>query len=71
VTVAWPGITAVARIYVIAACAIITGALEIAEPIQLRRYITHECLLVLGGIAPLVLGVLLLIAPLAGVLIAI
>jgi uncharacterized membrane protein HdeD (DUF308 family) len=46
---------------------IILGLLALTW-IRLRRYINHEWLLVLGGIASLVLGVLLMIAPLAGAL---
>lgn len=69
VTVAWPGITAIALVYVIAAWAVITGILEIAAAVRLRRIITHEWLLILGGIASLVFGFLLMIAPLAGALV--
>jgi uncharacterized membrane protein HdeD (DUF308 family) len=69
VTVAWPGIRALALVYVIAAWAIITGLLEITAAIRLRRHITGERLLILGGIASLIFGFLLMIAPLAGSLV--
>lgn len=69
VTLAWPAITAIALVYVIAAWAIITGALEIAAAIRLRRHVSGEWLLILGGIASLAFGILLMIAPLAGALV--
>lgn len=68
VTFVWPGITTIALLSVIAAWSIFTGVLEIAAAIRLRRAIEGEWVLVLSGIASLLLGVLLLARPLAGVL---
>ncbi|HEY1370964.1 MAG TPA: HdeD family acid-resistance protein [Candidatus Binatia bacterium] len=68
ITFVWPGITAVALLYVIAAWALITGALEIAEAIRLRKVIDNEWLLVLSGIVSIALGVLLAMFPGPGAL---
>lgn len=68
VTFAWPGITALALLYVIAAWALVTGALEIAAAVRLRKVIDHEWLLVLSGIASIIFGVLLALFPGAGAL---
>jgi uncharacterized membrane protein HdeD (DUF308 family) len=66
VTFVWPGITVFALLYVIAAWALVTGALEIAAAIRLRKVIDHEWLLVLSGIASVGFGLLLAMYPGAG-----
>ena len=53
ITMAWPGITIVALVFVIAAWAIVTGVFELMAAVRLRKYITGEWLLALGGIASL------------------
>lgn len=63
-----PAITAVALLFVMAAWAIVTGVLEIAAAIRLRKEIDNEWLLALSGIASLIFGLVLLIHPLAGAL---
>jgi uncharacterized membrane protein HdeD (DUF308 family) len=68
-TMLWPAITALALVYIVAAWAIVTGGLEIAAAIELRRHIRGEWLLALGGIASVVFGVLVMMAPLAGALV--
>src|SRR5918999_1005610 len=68
VTLLWPGITAIALLYVIAAWALVTGAFEIAAAIRLRKVITGEWLLALSGVLSIALGVLLVLAPGPGAL---
>jgi uncharacterized membrane protein HdeD (DUF308 family) len=64
----WPGLTALALLYLIAAWAIVRGVFEIVAAIRLRKEIEHEWLLGLSGLASIVLGVLLLAWPGVGVL---
>lgn len=64
----WPGITAMALLYVVASWAIVTGALEVIAAIQLRKEITDEFWLGLGGVLSIVFGVLLFIYPGSGML---
>jgi uncharacterized membrane protein HdeD (DUF308 family) len=62
----WPGLTAYVLLMVIASWAIITGILEIAAAVRLRREITNEWALALGGLLSVGLGVLLFMRPVLG-----
>jgi uncharacterized membrane protein HdeD (DUF308 family) len=67
VTLVWPGITALALIYVIAAWALATGATRIANAIRLRKQLRHEWLLILSGSVAVVFGILLATMPVPGI----
>lgn len=60
-------VTLLALYFTIAAWAFLTGIFEIAAAMQLRRHIANELWLVIGGIASIAFGVLMLRFPLAGV----
>jgi uncharacterized membrane protein HdeD (DUF308 family) len=62
------GITLFALYLTIAAWAFITGILEIVAAFQLREHISNEFWLILGGLASIAFGVLMLWRPLAGAL---
>lgn len=67
-TFVWPGITALVLLYFIAGWAIVTGALEIAAAIRLRKEIEGEWALIVGGVASVIFGALLIAMPGAGAL---
>ncbi|TDC98629.1 HdeD family acid-resistance protein [Nonomuraea deserti] len=68
VAFAWPGITSIALLYVVAFWAIVSGVAEVVAGIQLRKDIDNEWMLIVGGILSVIFGVLLLIWPGAGLL---
>ncbi len=66
VAVLWPASTAIAFLWVIALWAIVSGALEIASAIRLRKTMDHEWTLGLAGGLSMLFGVLMLARPLTG-----
>jgi uncharacterized membrane protein HdeD (DUF308 family) len=68
ITLVSPDVTTLALLYLIAAWAIVTGVLEIAAAIALRREIRGELWLGLAGLASLAFGIVLIVAPVSGAL---
>jgi uncharacterized membrane protein HdeD (DUF308 family) len=63
-----PGITALGLYAAVAAWSIAHGVFEIVVAIDLRKTIQGEVWLILGGIASIIFGVLLIVLPTSGVL---
>lgn len=63
-----PGSAVQGLVIAIAVWAVLSGISEIVQAVEMRRQITNEWLLILGGIASVVFGVLLFLFPGAGVL---
>jgi uncharacterized membrane protein HdeD (DUF308 family) len=68
VTFAFPGLTTIVLLWVIAVWTVVTGVLEIITAIRLRHEITGEGWLTASGVLSIAFGVLLMIAPAAGAL---
>jgi uncharacterized membrane protein HdeD (DUF308 family) len=68
IAVIQPGATLFALVLLMAFNAILTGALDIAVAIRLRKEIEHEWLLILTGALAVVFGVLVVMFPPAGAL---
>jgi len=63
-----PGITALALLFYIAIWAVATGVLTIVAAIRLRKEIEGEWWFILGGLASVIFGVLLMVRPGEGAL---
>lgn len=63
-----PGLTAVTLGLLIAAWAIVTGVLEIVAAFRLRRDVPGEIFLILAGVLSVVVGMWLIVFPVAGLL---
>jgi len=68
VALVWPGITALAFLFLIAAWAILTGVLELVAPLSFPMSFGRGLLFVLSGIVSIVFGVLIAAQPAAGLL---
>ncbi len=64
----WPGITALAFLYLLAAWAIITGVLELVAPLSFPMSFGRGLLMVLAGLVSIVFGILIAAQPAAGLL---
>ena len=64
----WPGISAIALLFWIAAWAIVTGVFEVVSAIQLRKEISGEFWLILSGLLSILFGIFAFIRPGAGAL---
>jgi uncharacterized membrane protein HdeD (DUF308 family) len=64
----FPGITALALIYLLAAWALVTGILEILAAMILRQELHGEWLLVVAGVVSILLAVIVALRPAAGMI---
>ena len=63
-----PGLTAIALLFYIAAWNLATGVLEIAAAVRLRKQVTGEFWLLIGGLFSILFAIILMVRPGAGAL---
>jgi uncharacterized membrane protein HdeD (DUF308 family) len=68
VALAWPGITALAFLFLIAGWALLTGILELVAPLSFPMSFGRSLLSVISGIVSIVFGILIAAQPAAGLL---
>jgi uncharacterized membrane protein HdeD (DUF308 family) len=68
VALVWPGIAALAFLYLLAAWAILTGILELVAPLSFPMRGGRAVLMVLAGLVSIVFGVLIAAQPASGLL---
>jgi uncharacterized membrane protein HdeD (DUF308 family) len=64
----WPGLTALALLYVVVAWAIVTGIMSIGASIEWHDVVAHPWLLAFSGLLSLVLAIVLAVDPRDGIL---
>ena len=64
----WPDLTALALLYIIAFWSILSGTARIVMAIMLRREIENEWSIALSGVLSVILGIVLVLLPGAGLL---
>ncbi len=67
-TLVFPGLTALVLLYIIAFWAVLTGVLEVVAAVRLRRAITNEWGLIIGGVLSVLFGIVLIASPGVGAL---
>jgi uncharacterized membrane protein HdeD (DUF308 family) len=65
----FPSLALIAFVYFFAAWAILTGVLEIATAIQLRKELKNELLLIISGILSVIFGILAMFYPSTGAIV--
>jgi uncharacterized membrane protein HdeD (DUF308 family) len=68
VALIWPGITALAFLYVLAAWAVLTGIVELLAPLSFPMGSGRAALTALAGLASIVFGILIAAQPASGLL---
>jgi len=68
VALAWPSITALVLLYVVAIWAILSGVAEMIAAVALRREIAGEWALFLVGVLSVIFGIILAVLPSVGLL---
>ncbi len=68
VTFAWPGLTALSLLYVVAFWAIVTGTFQVVAAVAFRRELDGELWMAVGGVASIVFGAVLVAFPGEGLL---
>jgi len=68
VTFAWPGLTALSQLYLVAFWALAMGTFQVVAAVALRRELDGEFWMALGGVMSIVFGALLAVFPGEGLL---